>query len=104
MMRIKRYISLIIFSVLPLTAVNSQQPGLPFIRNFPPQEYKTSPQNWAIIQDQRGIMYFGNNEGILEYDGVTWRLIKQPGASALAVDSTGRVFIGFDYDIGFLQP
>ena len=99
----KKILFAFIFQVA-LSQVYAQQPGMPFIRNFSPQEYKTSPQNWAIVQDQRGLMYFGNNDGILVFDGASWRLIKQPGVSALAVDSTGRIFVGFDNDIGYLQP
>src|SRR4030042_743059 len=45
------------------------------IRNFSPREYKNRPQNWAIIQDQRGVLFFGNNSGILEFDGIFWRII-----------------------------
>lgn len=36
----------------------------PFIRNFSPEEYKVSGQNWAIVQNQQGIMYFANNNGV----------------------------------------
>jgi hypothetical protein len=35
----------------------------PFIRNFPTEEYKAYSQNWAMVQDQRGIIYFGNQYG-----------------------------------------
>ena len=41
---------------------HSQEPGLPFIRNFPAAEYRASQQNWAIVQDPRGIMYIGTND------------------------------------------
>jgi hypothetical protein len=33
--------------------------GLPFIRNFSPKEYNEHPQNWSIVKDKRGVMYFG---------------------------------------------
>ena len=99
----KKILQLAFFFITILQA-QAQQEGFPFIRNYSPQEYKTSPQNWAVVQDQRGLMYFGNNDGILVYDGVSWSLIKQPGVSAMAVDSIGRIFIGFENDIGYLQP
>ena len=61
---------------------SSIEKGFLPIRNYSPREYNASPQNWAIVQDKRGVMYFGNNKGkgkgILEYDGVKWRLIGTP--------------------------
>jgi hypothetical protein len=50
--------------------------GIPFIQNYAPKDYHADSQNWAIVQDRRGIMYFGNSDGVLEYDGVSWRLIE----------------------------
>ena len=37
--------------------------GIPFIRNYPRNVYNAGTQNWAITQDNRGIMYFGNKIG-----------------------------------------
>jgi len=53
--------------------------GVPYIRNFAPETYRGSEQNWAIVQDSTGVMYFGNNDfGILVYDGVRWEQIALP--------------------------
>ncbi len=93
----------VITLLLVLSQAYAQQSGMPFIRNFPPQEYKASPQNWSVVQDQHGVMYFGNNDGVLEFDGVNWRLIKVPGVSPLAVDNAGRIFVGLDNDIGYIE-
>ena len=40
--------------------------GQPFIRNYSPKEFGAAPSNWAIVQDKRGVIYFGNAEGLLE--------------------------------------
>ena len=39
---------------------NNGENGYPLITNYSPKEYEAQQQNWAIIQDDRGIMYFGN--------------------------------------------
>ena len=49
--------------------------GLPYIQNFSPTDYNAEIQNFSIVQDKRGLIYFGNNKGVLVYDGVSWRLI-----------------------------
>ncbi|MEA1896847.1 MAG: hypothetical protein U9N53_04210, partial [Bacteroidota bacterium] len=54
--------------------------GLPFIKNFEPGEIG-SDQNWAVVQDQRGVIYDGINGGVLVYDGVEWNKIPIPNQS-----------------------
>ncbi len=84
-----------------------QEAGRPFVRNYSPKEYGASAQNWAIAQDARGILYFGNGNGVLEYDGVSWRLIALPNQSSvfsLALDDSGRVYVGGYADFGYLAP
>ncbi len=79
--------------------------GQPFIQNFSPKEYDAHNQNWAIVQDLRGVMYFGNESGVLEYDGVSWRLIPVANKSvirSLAVANTGRVYVGAQREFGYL--
>ncbi len=83
-----------------------QTTGTPFLRNYSPDEYQADGQNWAIAQDQNGIMYFGNN-GVVEYDGVAWRLIpteKKTVVRSLAVDKNNRVYVGAYGEIGYLAP
>ncbi len=52
--------------------------GKPFIRNYPPDVYGGGGQNWGMVQDARGVIYIGGSRGVLEYDGVSWRLIATP--------------------------
>jgi len=82
----KKFIVLLAVVYFP-TLVAAQTPsahsaptelGLPFIRNYSPKEYGAHAQNWTIAQDSRGVMYFGNGIGVVEYDGVSWRLIQFP--------------------------
>lgn len=77
------------------------------LKTYSPRTYLASPQNWAILEDPRGILYFGNTDGVLEFDGVSWRRITLPNAKAvrsLALDSSGRVFVGGQNEVGYLSP
>lgn len=81
------------------------EPGAPFIRNYLPKEYKSSSQNWAIIQDNRGVIYFGNSSGILEFDGKKWRLIEVSNKSvvrSLAKDNKGIIYVRASSEFGYL--
>ena len=57
-----------------LIAQHNNVQGNSFIQNYNDKNYKTPEnQTWAIIQDQRGVMYFGNNDGLLEFDGTNFK-------------------------------
>lgn len=81
--------------------------GIPNITNFSRKDYHASTQNWSVTQDKRGVMYFGNNDGLLEFDGVHWRLMQMPNSSvvrSLALDKNGRIYVGAFSEFGYLQP
>ena len=85
----------------------NQDIGYPYIKNYYPSEYKAHVQNFDVVQDKRGIMYFANFRGILEFDGQTWKTIQTSKISqvtALAIDSTGIISVGAAGEIGFLHP
>ena len=82
------------------------EPGIPYITYYGEDDYHAYSQNWAIVQDSTGIMYFGNGWGILSYDGSSWNLITLPNQTtvfALAVDKNNRIFVGAEGEIGYLE-
>ncbi|MFO7692140.1 MAG: GAF domain-containing protein [Vicinamibacterales bacterium] len=81
--------------------------GRPFVRKYLPSEYGAPEQNWAIVQDDRGVIYVGNNVGVLEYDGASWRLIRMPNKTtvrSLVKDGEGRIYVGAVGEFGYLAP
>lgn len=80
--------------------------GLPFYhQHFAAHEYRAHPQNWAIAQDEKGLIYVGNYDGVLVYDGRQWETISTPSNTtvrSLAVGMGGRVFVGLQGDFGYL--
>ncbi len=80
--------------------------GYPFVKNFTSADYKAHAQNFAVVRDQQGMLYFGNFAGVLQYDGAFWRLIpteKNTKVSALAIDGNGQIFAGALGEIGMLE-
>ncbi len=89
------------------SGLQAQMLGKPFIKNYPPQIYQADIQNWAVVQDKRGILYFANDKGILEYDGKNWHLISTANNSAvrsLSIDEQGIIYVGASQDFGYLVP
>lgn len=80
--------------------------GLPSIVNHSKSVYNASTQNWSIAQNSKGFMYFGNNDGVLEYDGTGWQLYPVPNASIVrSVFAVGdTIYTGAFEEVGFLAP
>ena len=98
----------LILSISTLSAQTIKHIGTQYIKNYLPEDYNSSKQNWCAVQDFRGLLYIANTQGILEYDGVSWRTIstsKNSSALALALSNDGRrVYVGGNSDIGYLSP
>lgn len=101
------YCSLMILTLILMgpSFVFAQEEGTIFIKNYTPSDYLGHVQNWDIVQDDRGVLYFGNSSGILEYDGVTWRLIDLDNKSiarSFDRDSSGKIYVGGVGEFGYL--
>lgn len=81
--------------------------GDPPVLNFGKKAYKAGTQVWDIAQDDRGVMWFGNNEGLLEFDGIHWRLYPLPNRTivrSVRAGSGGRVYVGGQDEFGYFAP
>ncbi|WP_295772449.1 triple tyrosine motif-containing protein [uncultured Mucilaginibacter sp.] len=78
--------------------------GVPYIQNYAKAAYNAGNQNWAVAQDESGIMYYGNAEGLLVYDGRYWQKHQMPHRQivrSVATDNNGRVYAGGFGDFGY---
>lgn len=103
----RRQLLFLLLFLISFTGGHAQSSGIPFIQNYKPRIYKASSTNYDIVQDARGLMYFANFRGVLEYDGVNWRLFPLSNGAAvrsLASDSIGTVYIGGIGEMGYLTP
>lgn len=81
--------------------------GLPDVRNYKRNEYKGGTQNWNIGQDKNGNLYFANNNGLLQFDGSSWRKYPLPNLTSvrcLKIDDSGKIFVGGYNEFGYFQP
>ncbi|MBV5313371.1 MAG: regulator [Prolixibacteraceae bacterium] len=77
-----------------------------YLKNYSKQEYQAASQNWSVAQDANGYMYFANNIGLLEFDGITWTLYPAPEGAiirAVAVDQNNKVFTAGYREMGFWE-
>src|SRR3954462_7518835 len=102
----KKLTALAIGLVFSMGAIAQNTIGLPQIINFYNNIYQGGTQTWDIRQDSTGRMYFANNEGLLTYDGVYWRIYPQPNRTILrsiAID-LNRIYAGGQDEIGYYSP
>jgi ligand-binding sensor domain-containing protein/DNA-binding CsgD family transcriptional regulator len=102
-------ILLLIFIVLSTgqTFAQVKNRGTPHLINYPKKVYNAASQNWSITQDLRGFMYFGNNDGLLEFDGQQWRLyslLNRFMYRAVYVSVDGTIYVGLTNDFGIMKP
>ncbi|MGH8224927.1 MAG: diguanylate cyclase domain-containing protein [Gammaproteobacteria bacterium] len=75
----------------------------PFSRFVP--DLDVYPQNFALAEDSDSIVYVGNSNGVLTFDGTRWKLIALPNRQlvrALAYDGGKRVYVGGYNDFGYI--
>ena len=87
--------------------IHSQEQGNVTIDNYTPLMYKNGAQNWSTVQDSLGKLYFGNESGVMSFDGLNWRLIElsnQSSCGPLCIDNSGRIYVGGIGDFGYLVP
>ena len=70
-MKLVLYFVVFLFPILVNSQINKY--GVPEVTNYVSTEYNASEQNWVAVQDNRGVMYFGNTNGVLEFDGKNWK-------------------------------
>jgi len=91
------YFVLILFNFLGIYAQEH-----PPLMAYGPDLYEAENQNWGITQTSNQTMYFANNSGLLEFDGVNWSLYPVPDNSIVrSVKAVGNnVYSGSYMDFG----
>lgn len=102
-----RFAFILLICIYSATRANPNQPGgipgLPYIQNYLPSDHQGHPQSWWIAQSQEGLMYFANNMGVLEFDGVSWRMLSLPDqkrAINVAIDQENNIYTITSDDFG----
>ncbi len=81
-------------------------PFVPIVRNHTTKDYNGGSQNWSIGQDKEGRMFFGNNKGLLEYDGHYWNLYPIPTNGIIRsvyIAEDGRIYVGSFEEFGYFE-
>jgi len=75
------------------------------IQVFEPEELGFFRQNWDILQDSSGMLFFGNSDGIVHYNGTNWTTKHVPsGNAALSlIEYNDKIHWAGNGDFGVLE-
>jgi AraC family chitin signaling transcriptional activator len=92
----------ILISLVHFTLFGAELP--PLIK-YSTSDYKAGNQNWMISQDNDHVIYFANNDGLLEFNGAIWTLYPSPNETIIrAVKVVGKkVFTGCYKEFGYWE-
>lgn len=96
---------LLTLAALHCTPLWGWSQGSPPLTRFEPN-LDIHTQNFAISEDSLGVVYVGNSDGVLEFDGSQWQLHPLPNGElvrSLEIDAEDRVFIGGYNQFGWMQ-
>jgi DNA-binding CsgD family transcriptional regulator len=80
--------------------------GIPEFINYSKQQYGAGTQTWDIRQDKKGILYFGNNDGLLTFDGSYWKVYPLPNKTivrSLWIENE-KIYVGGQDEVGYFSP
>lgn len=96
--------SIITGLLLLCTSLHAQE-FTPVVQAFSKADYGADSQNWAIETDLAGILYVGNNRGLLTFDGFGWDLYALPKSMTVRslLCHEDRVYVGGFEEFGYFQ-
>jgi ligand-binding sensor domain-containing protein/DNA-binding CsgD family transcriptional regulator len=108
---IHKYLGLLLFGILFvisqfITVAQINHFGTPFITNYSRNDFKAGQQSWMIDQAPDGRIYFANNDGLLEFDGINWDLYPLPNriiVRSVYAAPDGRIYVGGYNEFGFFE-
>ncbi len=107
MRRILPLIVLLALLVCPFASPADTVPGAPLSRSYGSEHTRAKPGHLALATSPDGELFAGNQEGVLRFNGIDWRLTMLPARSAahsLAIGSDGLVYVGGYDTFGRLAP
>jgi len=95
-----------LLAAIRVDAQEFQRIGSPLVQQYTKSDYRAGNQNWAVATGRDGVMYIANADGLMVFDGQYWTLHRLPNKGTLrsvAVDSTGRIYVGGLAEFGYWE-
>ncbi len=80
--------------------------GHPWVQQYTKFNYNAGNQNWSLATDSMGIIYVGNGDGLLQFDGQSWNLHTLPNKSTVRAVTIGldqKIYTGGLAEFGYWE-
>ena len=87
----------LLYGMMLLWACIAAAQGIPFIKNYTPDDYHAHNRNFDVVTTDDGSVFIANFEGLLYYNNVEWRIIHTPGITRITViykDRNNEIWAG----------
>ena len=104
--RFNRTFALFFLGIISLKSAAQNPLGAPLVVNYGKTVFQGGSRTWDIAQDSRGILYFGNNEGLITFDGKYWKHFKLPNQTiirSIYIDPQDRIYVGGQGELGYFE-
>ena len=98
------YILYFICLYLLLSSAVSVAQSSSLVTHYNRNQYHAGSQNWSIDIDKQGFVYSGNNNGLLKYDGIRWKLYPLPSRAivrSVSISDDQRIYTGSNEEFGY---
>ncbi|MDG3583232.1 helix-turn-helix and ligand-binding sensor domain-containing protein [Galbibacter pacificus] len=78
----------------------------PEVIHFDRSDFKGDSEFWSACEGNDGVLYFGNNDGVVIYDGETWQKVVLPNSSSvrsLLATKKGEIYAGGYNEFGTIE-
>lgn len=96
--------AIFLLSIIPWSRGASQFVGKPLVINYDKRTYGGDNQNWSVAVGRNGLVYFGNDKGLLEFDGSNWNLYPLPDngiVRSVTVGEDDNIYVGSYQEFGY---
>ncbi|OFX85312.1 MAG: hypothetical protein A2W99_14900 [Bacteroidetes bacterium GWF2_33_16] len=92
-----------IFLLFPTLNSYSNNFCHPYIQRIILRNYGIENNNFSIAQSKENIIYICNSNGVLQFDGKNWDLIKVKGTRAIAIGQDNNIYVGAFNEFGIIS-
>jgi len=103
-MRISQFFFTIVLICISSGFLPAQSVKHPFVIHFDKQVYGGDNQNWSVSTATDGTIFFGNDLGLLEFDGSNWRLHQMPAKGivrSVLAGASENIYVGSFEEFGY---
>lgn len=89
--------------LLNLIGLVSNAQFSPYFKNYSIADYNAGNQNWGLSKSDSSQLFVANNQGLLTFDGITWKLNEMPNKTTIrsVLHKDDRIYVGSYEEFGY---